>query len=318
MAGRAARKPRLRALVVVAEHRVDRREVKAPSRALADAAARAAIGRAAARLAGRGCRRGWYACSACAITNPGASSRARASARALSLRPAKRARALLCRRRGRWLDPETRSRASTAFTEMRAPVAAAASMLGFMRKRFSGSYAADGLQARVVRPVARGDALAFVLGQEVDVAAAGRVRSRLLEDTPRPRAHALVVAAVGPAAVHVHDVVRVAGDERGRVGLDARHRAAELGEEDLALRPGQGRRRRDRDVDRVIAQAAEVVRIPVVAPARGEERIERLLESGVWGRPDVDAERIAERSTGRRCAGLRDAPLWTSGKITTS
>ena len=56
-----------------------------------------------------------------------------------------------------------------------------------------------GLEARIVDAVACTHTLSFVLGQEVDIPAAGGVRRHILERAARPRAHALIVARFGPA-----------------------------------------------------------------------------------------------------------------------
>ena len=111
------------------------------------------------------------------------------------------------------------------------------------------------------------------------------MRRGILKGLARPRAHPLIVARIGPATVHVHDVVRIAADKGSGRRFHARHRTAELGHEDLALRSRQAAGGGDHEVERRIAQRAEVVRLPVVAAARCQQRIEGGLERGVGRRP---------------------------------
>ena len=80
--------------------------------------------------------------------------------------------------------------------------------------------------------------------------------------------------------MHVHDEVRIALRIGCRVRLNAAHRAADMGDENLALRRGQGADCAEQLVYGLVRQVPEVVALPVVARARLQERIERGLPAG--------------------------------------
>ena len=237
---------------VVGEDRRDaRRGARARARWPAAPARRASDRGAPTRHAcGSRLQTSMQACSTCAITKPGASCQrgveVHVGARCASSVGGERALVGCKRRRGGAGNGEPLESMRRSWRAMPRRSAGAGAMLRFMRNRLAGiEPLLQRLQARVVRAIARGHALGLVLGQEVDVAAAGRVRRRRFEGLARPgRAPWSSSLRVRPAAVHVHDYVRIAADEGGGRGLHARHRTAELGDEDLAFRPRQAAPRR--------------------------------------------------------------------------
>ena len=152
-------------------------------------------------------------------------------------------------------------------------------MFWFTRNRLSGIEAALHLaEPRVVRAVGRRHAVGLVLGHEVDVdpaVACGATPRR----TPAPSAMQAVVRRRRPPSARGRSSrsARRGGVGRG-VGRRRAQRRRRLGDEDLALR-----RRQPRGVDRRALRSApslelgEVVRLPVVARAGREQRIEGLL-----------------------------------------
>ena len=151
----------------------------------------------------------------------------------------------------------------------------------------------------VVRAIGGAHAIAFVGGEEVDVDAAAGEGGRGSEEVARPADAARVVGWVRPAAVEVHDelgvAVRVRRGARGRPGSGA----AEGAEKDLALRGRQLPDVRDDDVEEPVLERREVVGLPIIAGAGGEQRVEGLLPGDVRLDADVFAQGGAERAQRR-------------------
>lgn len=99
--------------------------------------------------------------------------------------------------------------------------------------------------------------------------------------------------------MHVHHVIGVPARIGHRLGRNACRLGADCADEYLGL----GRRQRagvfDDSVDQAVAELHQVVRLPVVARTRRQERIERLLPSGERLHPDVFAEHHPERAQRR-------------------
>ncbi len=85
----------------------------------------------------------------------------------------------------------------------------------------------------------------------------------------------------------------------GRILGHPVHRAAEMADEDLAFGRRQFARVLDDRLDRGVADLSEIVRFPVVARARGEQRIEGRLPAGEGVRTDHVGDRLAERAERR-------------------
>lgn len=94
--------------------------------------------------------------------------------------------------------------------------------------------------------------------------------------------------------MHVHHVLGVPARVGHCLGRYAGRLAADRADKDLALRRRQCACVFDDDIDRAVAELREVMRLPVVARTRREERIEGLLPCGVRLHPDVLAVRRAE------------------------
>lgn len=149
-------------------------------------------------------------------------------------------------------------------------------------------------QPVVCRTVGEGDAVDFVLGEEVDVRAAAGERLRAVEEFACPGDAALVLGGRLPAGVHVQGVVGVSARVGRCIRRYAGRLAAERANEDLAMRRWQLAGVFDDGVDRTVAELREVVRLPVIARTRRQERIKGLLPCGVRLHADVFAVCRAE------------------------
>ena len=173
--------------------------------------------------------------------------------------------------------------------------------------------ALGGREPVVVRTVRGLDAVALVGSQEVDVHTLARVLAGGFEVGSRPADAAFVVASVLPAAVDIHHEARVAVRVGGRVRGDSGRRGPDRAKEDLALRRRQGPDVLDQGVEQAVGERREVVRLPVVACAGRQQRVERLLPRRVRLHADVLAQhraerpqRIDQRLALRRLAGVAD------------
>ena len=211
------------------------------------------------------------------------------------------------RRAGHDLDDRRVARAHSAHSALRRALLRRRRHVDVDAEQVVGVVAPlDRLQAGEIDAIGLRDALALVLGEEVDVAATRAERRRVAVQRTRPVAAGRVVGRALPAPVDVHDAARVAPRVGGFRRRDCRHGAAELGEEDLALGPRRLLGRLDGEVDQSVVHGAEVVRLPVVACAGGEQRIEGRLERGVGIAPEVAAggRAEAEHRRGRARAGI--------------
>src|SRR5262249_13036454 len=131
-----------------------------------------------------------------------------------------------------------------------------------------------------------------------------------VEEIARPTNTALVLRSSFPAPVHVHDEPRIAVSVRRGGGRRPRSGAAQGGEEDLAL----GRRQLagifDDGLEQLVVELRKIVRLPVVAGAGGEQRIEGLLPGRIKLHSDVLADR-STKLTQRRDERLADG--WIAG-----
>src|SRR5262249_6302724 len=148
----------------------------------------------------------------------------------------------------------------------------------------------------IVGAVGRLNPVAFILRHEVHVHAAAGVGRRFLEELARPADAALVLLRALPSPVHVHHELGVAVGIRGCLGRDATGVPSQQPDEDLRMWRGQLAGVCDEGVDRLAPELGEIVRLPVVARPRRQQRVECALPSGIGLNTDVLAVSLAERA----------------------
>ena len=142
-------------------------------------------------------------------------------------------------------------------------------------------------EAVVVRAVsARADALSLVVGHEVDVDPSRRERRGSIVKRARPPDTRRVFRGRVPPRVNVHHEIDVAMRVGGRLGGNTVDRAAEAADEDFALGGRELPDRLQEQLDQAVSKLDEVVRLPVVPRARGQQGIEGRLPPRERGRAD--------------------------------
>ena len=139
------------------------------------------------------------------------------------------------------------------------------------------------------------------------------MRRYVAEEPPRPL-HPLLVFRWGiPAAVDVAHIHRVAMGVRRRVCGRPHRSSADLTEKDFAVRRREVASVLYRRLDGSIAKIREIVRLPIVASARGQQRVKRLLPGAIRLHADVFPERFSEMPhrfdrlpPGFRVAGMKE------------
>ena len=178
---------------------------------------------------------------------------------------------------------------------------AAGRMFMFMRSRFFGvDLGLDPGEAVVAGAEGALDPAGLVLGHEVDVDTAGGEPGGPVEELARPGDAVRVLGRVLPAGVHVHEEAGAALGEGGRVRVDPLGGAAELGDEHLAFTGRQPADALGQEVDQAVVDRIEIVRLPVVAGTRREQRVEGLLPAGERVRADDVGDRLAQRAERRQ------------------
>src|SRR5262249_27821020 len=86
-----------------------------------------------------------------------------------------------------------------------------------------------------------------------------------------------IVPSLLPAGVNVHDEVSVSSRKCRCVGGHAPHGPSEVSHENLALRSRQASSKVCHFGEKIVAELAEIMRLPVVTGTRREQWVKRLL-----------------------------------------
>src|ERR1700745_1584113 len=95
--------------------------------------------------------------------------------------------------------------------------------------------ALDFSQSPIVRAICLLDPVAFIVGHEIDVHTARREGCSGPEQLAGPRHASRVLSLVAPARMRIHDKMGITIRPSGGVWRDARHGAANVGDEDLTF-----------------------------------------------------------------------------------
>src|SRR6516162_3263429 len=157
-------------------------------------------------------------------------------------------------------------------------------------------------QTAIVWPIDLFNAIRLVRGHEIDVAAAGRKRCGSREQLACPGHTGTILPGLTPARVDVHDKMSSAVRIGCSIGRHTAHNASDVGNEDLALWARQTRHCVGDCADRTIRQFGEIMRLPIVAGAGCEKRIECRLPAHKGMRPKHIGYGLAEAP--KRCRRL--------------